>query len=192
MGGGYAFDETRVYRGKRSLHVWINQGNAGTVAMSQITLAGLDTSPGARKVTRWFMYLATPPLLMLDSPYARFQQTMSPWDAVDVHVDTNGHLGTWIAPANSVRTSATFMPPTGRWVCYELDTTFGDAGSGHVRVSMDDQLLDELDFDGLTNASPTMSNLIFGIYYNSTWNGQAYDMWIDEVYVANSPIGCAR
>jgi hypothetical protein len=189
--GNAAFDSTRSYRGQQSLHVWINAGAAGNVASSEIKIASVDATSGSHKVVRWFSYIPKAPLAGLSAPFFRFQQPVSPWDGLALNVDVNDHLVTYSAPASNIAPS-TLTPPTGRWVCYEFDATFGDAGTGHVQVKMDDNVLSDLTFNGATYASPTLSNLILGIYYDANWNGQPWEMWIDEVYVADSPIGCAR
>jgi hypothetical protein len=184
-GGGVAPDPTRAYRGSFSLHARVDPvSQAGSV---QAAVQHFQMLP-ADVFVRVFVYQPSPfppsspallDVLAGSSPYAGVQlRGQAP--GVIAASAYNGPTDDW--------QSATPMP-LDQWTCLEIES---DGPSQTFRAWLDDVPLADMT---LTFASPLppLGILQVGLgYFTPNVPQAATDVWIDEVAVDGSRIGCAK
>lgn len=182
----YARDSTRAARGDASGHFQLMASPAlGSTYGELGNLTGPTTGTIA---TRAFFFFPTLP------PYSgsrliAVRQTTGSFLHISLNFDQS-KLSLHSSITNSYRQSAVDLP-TGRWVCFELVVTYGQAGT--VRSYLDGQELSSLRLDETTLATPPASALFLGLAIEDPGTPTpAYDYWIDEVALDTTRIGCAR
>jgi hypothetical protein len=97
----------------------------------------------------------------------------------DYAVRLDDNIGTLV-------TSSMHSVLTDRWVCVELATHLGPAGSAEVFIDGSSWLQSPIN----TTPSPPFGLELVGLYQPKLLSLPAFDVWIDEVVFDSSPIGC--
>jgi hypothetical protein len=83
------------------------------------------------------------------------------------------------------------LPTIDAWTCYVFEIVRADDSTGSLALTGDFSA--ELD-DVQTDGTPPLSALGFGLAFADSTDAvmePAYDIWIDDVIVANTPVTCA-
>jgi hypothetical protein len=117
------------------------------------------------------------------------QQPVTPFANVTLQLEQGG-----FSMFNALRTNAISAPASGSvpndsWVCVEWEVVVATAGA--VRLSVAGMQLSAPAIADDTTTTPPIGELAFGM---STFAGAgdvpARDLWLDELVVSNSPVGC--
>lgn len=184
-GGQAAPDTTRAYRGTFSLHAHVDAvSQSGPVKAVEQHYQSLP----ADVFVRMFVYLPSPfppsspafvDVLGGSSPYAGVQLRGQP-PGVVAATAYNGPTDDW--------QSATPMP-LDQWTCLEIES---DGPSQTFRAWLDDVPLTDLTLT-FPSALPPLGTVQVGLgYFTPSVPQGASDVWIDEVAVDGSRIGCAK
>jgi hypothetical protein len=176
-------DDSRAFRGARSLHVH----------KPAITVAGTNTSDFLQAASpaltpfymRGFVYLPSP----APQGFAIFMGSENGSGGVDF-VLQKGHVGIndWFSGGGT--TDSTTAMPLDRWVCVELGIV-PSAGKLDLRLWLDDTEINDARLPAVS--IPTGArNFQVGFGTNNPPAMPAVDYWLDEVAVDGSQIGCSR
>jgi hypothetical protein len=130
------------------------------------------------------------PILLL------LQQGSDPYSALTArapmgHPSFNGQLPS----GGGFTMSATAAIPTGRWTCIEIHVTL--AQSGVARYSVDGVEIGDATLNANLAPAPPFGLMKLGYLMDYTDNAMPVavpelDVWVDDVWVAQSPIGCTQ
>src|SRR5262249_37561561 len=93
-------------------------------------------------------------------------------------------------PAPAQVLSATTAMPTDRWVCLEWHLRV--ATGGWAKLYLDGVEVTALTAAQNTLPTPTLGEIGLGLVAAPGSAAAARDLWLDDVIVDNSPIGCAK
>jgi hypothetical protein len=86
---------------------------------------------------------------------------------------------------------STTQMPTRRWACLEYEVHVGTSGT--IRVWLDDGATPVLGVAEDITPSPPIAKVGIGLRADDVMNDQAgVDLWIDEVAIADTRIGCTQ
>jgi hypothetical protein len=177
-----------VYRGNQALHVHMNALNGGA---AQAQVVETQTVPLPEAFIRVFAFVpsgndaASVALVVLD------QQGIS-HKGIRLSLSKGSFTTSDNVPATPVTLTATTPTmPTDRWVCLEW----------YVRVSGDNGLaklfVEGTEVTALTafqslQPAPTVGEIGFGLLSPPGTRAAARELWLDEIAVDSSPIGCTK
>jgi hypothetical protein len=181
--GSLTLDPTRAYRGQSSIH--LHTDSVGSGSTPSATIFESRTFPQSIPVyVRVWAYLASP------FP-GGFNQVINLVD--------NGMAGISFATKNGFpvlnaytqpivyHESTTLPVPTDRWTCLQLQVAQG-AATGDVHLAVDG--VEPSDAIGHDVVTTTMRGIYLGLDFLSS-DGNAADLWLDEVAVDTKPIPCS-
>jgi hypothetical protein len=177
-----SLDSSHVYRGTGAGHFIHPAEATAKYRSAQVAVGNLATS--GTLYLRGFVYMDTPP------PEAfwlfSLHQSGSPNDGIAFNLETNGlaNVNENIGP----QATGTHSFPIGRWVCVEMSVQLASPGQVHVRI--DDVDVPELSLTGNYGVTPPLNGFFAGNYLTTSIS--AWEMWMDELAIASSPIGCAQ
>jgi hypothetical protein len=161
-----------------------------TVAPRRHTeITQVTTIPETLVALRFFVYLPSP------TPFAGWRLASmldrnDPNIGAMLFVDADGRF-VLTRPTGADTISATTLP-LDRWACVEWQLTRGPTGGS--RVFLDGQEISDLTLTA-TAVEPPAGVTLMGVGMAFFGNGNlqpAYDLWVDELIVDSSPIGCSR
>jgi hypothetical protein len=175
-------DDSHACRGSSALHLQtppIADGGDFVLATLQTTI-----SLGTAVAIRAFVYPPAPFASQYQT-YLELSQNVGPYLGIQLG-EVNGNLFVTNGISSSETTSARSLIAE-RWNCLEIDIDLF-AGSGSIRVWLDDVEVTDLAATGPTQASPPLELLTVG----SGGHGLPPDLWIDELVIAPGHIGCTN
>ena len=188
MGGTAVVDGTRPHRGAASFHSRTNAVAGGSPNLAAVIKHYASPSFPAHFFVRHFLYAPSPLPSASGEQFLSIQENTSPYPGVGLGL-TGGALqrSNWnVSPVN-VATAPTQFPQDA-WVCIESDVTVSP--NGPMDVSVNGQTISALHGDA---PIPTLTILSIGAAFYPAASGQpAFDLWIDDIVIDTSPIGCDR
>jgi hypothetical protein len=194
-GATLTVDGIHTRSGTNALHLHINATTAGVCSGGNIketkTFSPTDSPTGDMWVRAYYYVdadaLAGRPVLFFS------QQAVDPYAFFTFELgDGNpAYFNTFQATGTNYWKSATKFP-LRRWTCVEWHVT--QAAAGSLQSSLDGLPLADLNVSTTTaNASP-LGNLTvgFGTVASAVVAGPAIDVWIDDIILDRSAIGCAK
>jgi hypothetical protein len=183
-------DSTRACRGSKSLHL-TTPSSAGGSLLEAFVLEQtfLPTSSATPFYVRAFLYVAAP--VGDDNYVVQAYQSFTPYAAATLALHPSGTLQTGNSVANLPTSPSATHFPMNRWVCVEwrIDT----APSGSIHAYLDGSEVTDIAQTGInTQPSPAFDTVAVGLSENPTGNVGASEMWVDEVRVDTSRIGCVK
>jgi hypothetical protein len=189
--GSVAIDSSKAYRGRHALH-------ARTEAVTGTSLPMIGAGYGHTFASslpfplfiRMFVYMPSPvppsvgafvDVLQNASPYAGMQLNIRPPGGYLGGTAYNGLDSDWSATSD-------LLPPDA-WACVEIE--IDGPATNLVRVFLSDVELTAMR-EGLPSDVPPLGILQVGLGYYAANAQAASDLWIDEVAVDGSRIGCSR
>jgi len=186
-------DSVHAYRGAYSLHSHIDPLPTSDTYV-QAKAKWLGAAPASALFVRAFLYLSMDLQSQNDSLMS-MDQEVEPYGGMSLDIDNNGKLviGTYTTPAGPNYYSSTAIP-FNQWFCVEWEADRGatmstDAGTGTTRVWIDDVEVMDLDLSDITN-QPFYGSVAIGPELSNSGALPAIDVWIDEVAIDASRIGC--
>jgi hypothetical protein len=189
--GTLTTDGTHVYRGTQSLRVHVNSPSASTYGQVQLINAGapLPLNPA---YVRFFLYFpsATPAIRIWPLNY---QQQTDQYGGSAMAIETNRDLtvGTYRLVTSPSATSTNPLP-MDQWVCleYQIETTTS-SGTSFLKLLQAGSVIDDAGSVQILAGEP-LTKLYLGFEESLTAGMAAFDYWIDEIAIDNSPIGCSK
>jgi hypothetical protein len=184
-------DATQVFRGADSLKVHVDGVTSSTYVNVELRK---DTAPLPQNpiYVRLFIYVpsSTPamPFWILN-----YQQETDMYGGSAVQIESNRDLtvGTYRL-LTSPQTTSNYAMPTDTWVCleYQLQTRTDTTSTSFLTLVGGGGTISPGPVQ-ITSGEPLMQ-LYVGFEAQMPANQGAFDLWIDEVYVDNKPIGCTK
>lgn len=185
MNGTVAVDQTRFYRGGRSLYLHTGQVPDGGSAQATVEETRTFPQNGATLYLRAWIYVQSP------YPAEAFDQFVNFVDAAFAgiaYVWFNGLplLNAYTTP-NVFKVGTQPAIPLDRWFCLQMSVPqTGATGTVHLSI-------DGVDSDATSAgvATPSMVGVHLGLQFNGGGAGFGpADVWVDEVIVDTSAISC--
>ncbi len=182
-------DTTRVARGERSYHVLLPVGDGGRNTEYIATPAKLDF-PTRGVFVRAFAYVPSGQPVVDTGLVWLYDGQSGNYEGADIGF-SNGKLRMRAVGGNNVVKVSTTSVPIDRWFCVELEVQPTGPQTSAVRAYLDEARIDDITItDGVATAKPDTVEI--GIEVQVTPAGKSFDMWLDEVAVDFTRIGCAR
>lgn len=184
IAGALTLDEGRAARGRRSTRVHVD----ARATPQDVFAFYLDESslPRAQWFARFYIYLESSGRPAGGDLFSARRST--DYETLALSLGAGDRL---TLSAGSVTTRALTPLPLDRWVCVEVGVA--EAGADlDARVWLDDAEVSELRPDGGIIAAPGFDQLLFGLSWTPPAAHPAVDLWLDEVLVMTSRVGCAR
>jgi hypothetical protein len=183
--GTAVVDDTRAFRGTKSLHVKVvNQGHKAAISESSTF-----PLPGKVLYARMFIWFDT------FTTMAHFTMMESPQTAAGAWIRFGGQFGKYGVGTDHGASGDWLQPdtapvPTKQWTCIEVEL---DGGANQFHVWQDDGERTALAVGATQHKGfeiPAFTSLCFGW---QTYSNQAPgEFWIDEIAIDDKPIGCAN
>jgi hypothetical protein len=188
-GGGVIVDDVRAARGRYALDVSTAAAVAGSFTYDE--LREITTLADTPTFVRFFAYAPSPLPVAESVTLAAAIQTVEPYDGLLLEIDGSGHLQVRDDATGATATSQTTLP-TDTWACLAWEIV--SAPSGELHVWLDDQLLADAALDNMpTQPSSPIGWLEVGVAPNNPpADIAAYELWIDDLAIADRPISCAE
>ncbi len=182
LGGIARWTDTMPYRGVGSFESRTSQPSA----RGYLEKVGLGAHTSGTIHVRTYIYLSSATRIT-HGTIMLFAQGVSPWHGVALEILDTGEPVLFIESLDlDVFTPARLSLPFDRWFCAELEV--GIDAAGHVALSVDGA--EVVRRTGLnTVVSPGYDILNIGVSWSESTNNEAL-VFLDEVVVASSPIGC--
>ena len=176
-GSTITIDTSRAVRGNRSLRLHIEPGFSQAVGLHSGGEAARVTDPA---YVRFFVYVPAP-----DPAFGGARVTVDDNVSQSVSAEwTSSQLSLDGMPAGQGAAQTSF-PAHGRWVCLVLQVASGAPGA--ASLSVDGQSPPAL--ATVLQTAPPFKRLMFVLDPDGS-QSQPVDMWIDEVLVSRTPVGC--
>jgi hypothetical protein len=182
--GTVTIDDTRAFRGTKSLHVKVVTGHKA--AISESKTFPLPNNVLFARMFVWFDTFTT---------QAHFTMMEAPQTAAGAWIRFGGQFGSYGVGTDHGASGDwlehdTAPVPTKRWTCLEVEFK-GDSNEFHVW--QDDVARPALDVGATKHAGfvmPAFTSLWFG--WQTYSNQAAGEFWIDEIAVDDKRIGCSN
>ncbi len=178
-------DTTHAFRGTHSLHVT----NDAVDAAGELVFATLDETKflPTSLFVRAYLYV---PSGFPTQPGGIFnyEQAASPFQQIVLDLDSQSFTVFDSIDSSSQHATGEVIP-YDQWFCVEWSVVEGQKGATSVKVN--DTPLAGLDLAVNTMASPAYDQLALGLI-STVANTPARELWIDEVIIDSSAIGCAK
>jgi hypothetical protein len=186
-GSVVSLDATHVYRGTQAIKV-----HAAAVAQGQFgeaTLVNKTMFPATDLFVRAFVYV---PAGFPAAAAALFNvgQSTSPYHTTGLQLDSAGFATFNELAAQPVYKGVAGTIATDRWVCVEWEVKLDKAGL--VNVWVDGTALTALSGAQDLSSNPAVGELHLGLAAQASVNIPARDVWMDEVAVGTTRIGCGQ
>jgi hypothetical protein len=186
-GSVVSLDSTHVYRGQQAIKV-----HAAAVAQGQFgeaTLVNKTLFPATQLFVRAFVYV---PAGFPAAPAALFNvgQSASPYHTTGLQLDSAGFATFNELAAPPVYKGVAGTIANDRWVCVEWQVALDKAGV--VDVWVDGVALTALSGAQDLSSNPPVGELHLGLAAQASANIPARDVWMDEVAVGTTRIGCGQ
>jgi hypothetical protein len=185
-GGTVTIDSVHVNSGERALHLHVNpvaQGEFGHAFIGEGTLSATADQLYARG------YFYFPELSSMSFNLMGYGQGSDPFAALDVLVAPAGNLQLFQSVSGQTQLDLGATPPIGEWFCVEWLVRFEP--DERVRLWFENDESTDFDPAQPTVSDPRMQFFQVGpLFYYPPSNLPAFDMWVDDVVVDSSPIGC--
>ena len=184
VGGHSSPDGAHVFRGKNALHASVDAiPQTGTVYARQQH----DQLWPADVFVRVFLYQASPmPPATYD--FVELVGAGPPFPGVELRGQRPDALAATAFVAPNLNWASATALPLDRWACLEMEM---DATSATFRAWLDDAPVADMT-QTFTTPVPTYGILKVGLaYYQAAAQGPT-ELWIDEVAVDGTRIGCAK
>jgi hypothetical protein len=186
-GGTITVDTSRAYRGASSLHLHTDAAaTAGFTPFANLVTYSTLPYTTTAYARAWFFF---------PSNYSsEFNQVLNFSESTGQGVafaTAGGHpiLNDYSTP-NSYMQSATVTLPTNQWVCLSLSLS-QTGTSGTVKQLVNDVEVSDTTF--ASAATPAMDHIYLGLdWVGNPASFPATDLWMDEVVINDSPVGCAQ
>jgi hypothetical protein len=191
LNGAVAIDPTMAHRGTHSLRATAFAIAADAGAQNINSEIGHYFAVPSPVYVRAFVYFPAPQPAMTES-FESALQAHAPWLGLQLEVDVDVYAMTEWASTPNQTAHSTQSPASSAWNCIEWEVTqpTGGSGVGQMTVWVDGGAI-----GGLTLPSVPMSDLgelAFGISFFQVSAQPQYELWIDDIFVDTSPIGCAK
>jgi hypothetical protein len=189
--GSVAVDSSKAYRGAHSLHA---QTEAVTGTSQPKIGAGYThlfvPSPSFPLFARMFVYMPSPVQPSVGA-FVNVLQSIPPYAGVQLNERPPGGFigGTGYNGLDTDWSAASDLLPTDSWSCVEIEIDGPPTNTVHVYL-WDTELTAMR--EPLPASVPPLGLLNVGLAYFAANAQPAYDLWIDEVAVDGSRIGCSR
>jgi hypothetical protein len=189
--GTVAIDSSRAFRGAHSLHA---QTDAVTDNSQPMLGAGyghvFTPAPPFPLFVRMFVYMPAPVPPSVGA-FVNVLQSIPPYAGMQLNVrPPGGYLGgTGYNGLDSDWSAANDVVPADAWTCVETEIDGPPSNIVHVFVS--DVELTAMR-EGLPVNVPPLGLLQVGLAYYAANAQPAADLWIDEVAVDGTRVGCSR
>jgi hypothetical protein len=190
-GGSIAIESGRAYRGAFALHarqdaVTTNDGPRRTALFSH-------SPPQAwplQTFVRMFVYLP-PPVPQSIGALVDILESSSPYEGIQLNIrPPNGFFGgTAYNGLDTDWSSSTDLLATDAWTCVEMEIDGPPANVVHIFVAGAELPAMER---ALPHDVPPLGDLQVGLSYFQANEQPQTDLWIDEVAVDTSRVGCVR
>jgi hypothetical protein len=184
QGGNVSIDTTRAYRGAHSLRMHVD-ASSGTQPVVVVMENRVLTTP---LYARAFFNVssAAPTSSTLHISILRAEDTTSHELDVSPVVD-HFAFGTTMPPGfYGESVGSTFT--ADQWFCVEMEVP--TAGGPHPRLWINGN--DITPANAVTVNQSSLMEVAFGVLFPGTATAGAFDVWLDEVAIDSSPIGCTR
>jgi hypothetical protein len=186
-GGVFTVDDTRSYRGTRSLHIHTNavmMGNSTQMVLNEGSI--LQRSPSDLWM-RAFYYLSSRPAAAIT--VLGVAQSVAPYDGDGINVHPDGTLHTFDGLGSYLDSTTTM--PLGAWACLEWHVHLAHDATGYQQVFVDGVEARELSTPEPTNPTPPVGGEAVGVsVFMATTAVDPFDVWIDEIAIDAARIGC--
>jgi hypothetical protein len=190
--GTVSYDTAKAYRGNSSLHFHGEDVPANTSVDLRIseteTFAPAPTDVFARA---WFYLSATPAnaaelFSVIESP--------SPYDGDTVLIANTGFFTTGDSVKNGAYTKSTTAAPLNQWFCVTFEVHVATDDTGLTAVGLNDTKIVALQVNQPTEPTDNPLGALSAGFevYNPTAESIAFDVWMDELIVNNTPVSCER
>ncbi len=192
MEGHVAVDSTYVYRGAKALHASLDAFQGGLAYGPSAQLLHHDMSWPGHIFVRAFVYAPQP----LPANFTTLF-TVGQYGGNPVGLQLNVAPGAAEAWAETIfadgQNDGTWLDSTtmasAQWACVEIEV---DSGAGKVKVSVNGTVLAMLNHP-IGMVMPALQQLAIGLYiFNPPASQGATEIWVDEVAVDGSAIGCSK
>jgi hypothetical protein len=189
--GSIAIDSSKAYRGTHSLHA---QTEAVTDTSQPKIGAGYThlfvPTPSFPVFVRMFVYMPSPVAPSVGA-FVNVLQAIPPYAGVQLNERPPGGYigGTGYNGLDTDWSASSDLLPTDSWSCVEIEIDGPPADTVHVYL-WDTELAAMR--EGLPASVPPLGLLNVGLAYFAANAQPASDLWIDEVAVAGTRIGCTQ
>jgi hypothetical protein len=188
-------DTTRAYRGTHALHAHVDPINS-VDSYLQAKVRQDTAAPAPVTYLRAFFYLSSS-LMTENAGLMSVDQEAEPYGGMFIDFDTNKlDTGTYVVDPGFHFGPSVKTIPFDQWFCLEWEVVEGvpqttDMGTGSIRVWLNDTEIPEFTQGAMPN-QPFFGSSSFGLELNASRSLPALDLWVDEIAVDDSPIGCAN
>jgi hypothetical protein len=178
-------DTAHAFRGTHSLHVT----NDAVDAAGDLVFATLDEVQFLPTSLYVRAYLYVPSAFPTEpGGILNYEQRASPFQQIVMDLDSQSFTVFDSIDSSSQHATGEVIP-YDQWFCVEWSVVEGQKGATSVKVN--DQTLSGLTMAVNTMATPAFDQLALGLI-STVANTPARELWIDEVIIDASPIGCAK
>jgi hypothetical protein len=186
-------DGTQHHRGSYALHVHMPAltTDGGSVSVGS-DIRHIATVPSQIFVRAFVSFSSLPP--QSTEQFFLAQQSGAPYDGLQLEIDqqTNDYSLTDWSVSPTYYAVGTVGATAGTWSCVEWELEPPASG---MTMTTSDVWIDgnEVPSLHLTNTPMTdLEVLGFGIGFYQVTSLPSYDVWIDDIYVDTSPVGCDK
>jgi hypothetical protein len=184
--GTVTVDTSRPHRGLYAMHSQTSAAASGATVKADLTESSSFPAPPSLFVRAWY-YLPVQPASGFE--ITGVAQQASPYAGLAVY-QTGGFLSVQNTVNGAFHASNSVPFPSGRWTCLEWEVDF--AGTQQYRFWIDGSEVTDLHIVEPTQPSPPVNLFGTGLdFYGLTAAQPAYELWIDDLILSSSRIGCA-
>jgi hypothetical protein len=189
-GGQASIDTAHVFRGSHALHAHADAVHGNSMPFQEAYVDRVQQWPKT-VFARLFAYIPAPYVPASAAGIFNVFQASEPYGGVELDLSAATHQlvfnGFNDPSLNGTSTSSTSVA-LDAWHCLEMEI---DGASSWFRAFLDGVELTDLSH-ALAGPVPTLGILQVGLGFSAASMQPAYDMWVDEVAVDASRIGCDR
>jgi hypothetical protein len=188
VGGSAVVDDSRAYRGGASLHL---HNDAVTMTSSDVELDTTLTTELPHFYARAFIYVPSA-FAAGEAPFMLVEQGASPYQGITLDLRGTSGLGTQNTLPGGGQLTSNAVIARDQWVCVEWNVKLGSAAnnSGSTDLTVDGTAAPGVGGAQTLYATPAINQ--FGLALIGDNGTAARDLWIDELEIDTSPIGCAK
>lgn len=187
-GGEVAIDTTRAFHGTHSLHAHTDAVAVGLMPFQKAYVDHQQTWPLIMFV-RAFLYIPSPYVAQSAAGVLNTFQSVLPYAGAEIDLLPNTErlaFNGFNDPSLSGNISSSTALTLEAWHCLEMEI---DGENQAFHAYLDDVELHDLSHD-LAGMPPTLDVLQVGLGFSQALLQPAADVWVDEVAVNGSRIGC--
>jgi hypothetical protein len=187
-GSSVGIDTTRAYRGPSSLHAHLEK--VPHTEFHSAFIREQKTFPSGHFYVRAFVF--APSAFTADAgAFMQAEQAVAPMKALSLQLENGGFSMFDALHTTPPSAASAGAAKRDQWICVEWEIKIAADGGAHLSIDGVPAGA-KPDIAGDLSSSPALGELAFGLgtYAGGDGDVPARDLWLDELVVSPTPVGC--